>query len=185
MRKIKTIKSGQMEIMGLAIIVILVSIGMLFAIRFVVLREPTEYKKEFTQTELASNMLSTLLKTNSPDTACNGLSFEELYQNCAKYYDLPASQLDCGVVNSCEYIKDKITDPILTETLDRWNIGYELTAWFNDPSDLLKYNPGSNEMSFKSGGSCSGAKKHKEFPIPIDAVGTTLTVSLDICDKAD
>jgi len=172
-----------MEIMGLAIIVILVSIGMLFTIKFVVLREPTEYKKEFTQTELASNMLSTLLKTSS---GCEGLSFTELYKDCVKNRDSKDSQLDCGSgIGSCEYIQIK-TDEILSSTLIRWGMGYKFIAMLHDETDPLTYDednaPGNDpEMVFGDG--CEGVRKHKIFPVPIDASGRVLSITLDICDK--
>ena len=176
-------RKGQMEIMGLAIIVILISVVMLFAIRFVILREPAEYKKEYTQTELASNMLSTLLKTTSD---CRGLSFTEIYQDCGNHHDDEDFQFECSTdIGSCEYIKGK-TGIILDSTLKGWNMGYKFIVRLNDDTDPLTYDYGgvsSSTMSWEEGG-CPGVKKHKIYPIPIDASGSNiLYVTLDICDK--
>jgi len=151
---------GQMEIMGLAVIVILVSAGILFAVNFIILKEPTDYKKEYTQTELASNIVNTLLRTNAP---CN-LEFRELYQDCGKAPGNP--QVRCEGVSSCKYINDT-TSLILNQTLGKWNIGYEFTA-----GDIVNI------------GSCPGERKRKIFPIPLDPGGErVLSVTLDICEK--
>ncbi len=162
-------KKAQMEIMGLAIIVILISAAMLFTIRFVVLTEPSTYKKEYMQTELGYNILSTLFKTTVPD--CNNRNFEELYRDCAIDPDNP--QISCDDWStSCAYI-NKATDDILNDTLGKWNIGYEFIAKTKTtPIPIVRL------------GSCPTVKKHKSYPIPIDSTGENiLSVTLDICDK--
>jgi len=168
-------RRGQMEIMGLAIIVILVSVSMLFAISFIVLKRPADYKTEFTQTELASNILSTLLETTIP--TCSDLSMKDLFKDCAIDPFNPqvlCNDADCDInyshqCNSCEFI-NYTTKVILSDTLGEWNTGYGFNA--RTSTDTLV-----------SEGYCPGVKKHKIYPIPIDPSGTNiLDVTLDVCN---
>lgn len=130
-------KKAQMEMMGLAIIVILIVLGLLFAVRFVIKKDtgekpPTE---EYRTSELAANFLNAMLETNAPE--CYDISFSALYQDCAndgKSLDPlqfeSAGSIQCamdvdGVHNdpSCKYIKDK-TKFMLDKTLEEWGKKY-------------------------------------------------------------
>ena len=90
-------RKSQMEIMGLAIVVVLIVMGMLFSIKFVLFKEDKTYRKDYLNTQLAANTLNTLLNTN---TNCNGISISELLQDASKDYH----SLNCpGYLNSQEY----------------------------------------------------------------------------------
>ena len=71
-----------MEILGLAIVVVLILVATTFVVRFLVLKTPTDYRKGFVSSELASNMLNTFLRTAAPK--CSQLSMTELLQDCAQ-----------------------------------------------------------------------------------------------------
>ncbi len=161
-------KKGQMEIMGLAIIVILVSVGILFAIRFVILKEPTDYKKGFTQSELASNMLSAMLRTNAGQ--CSQMSFTELFQHCARNPFSVDEICSNPPRTSCKFLNHTVRR-LFNQTLGAWNIPFEFTA---------------TASSFKVmdvGKPCPKGFKSKLYPIPIDPSSQkTLELLLHICD---
>lgn len=153
-------KKSQAEIVGLVIIVLLITIGLLFVVKFVVLKEPSDVKKTFVHSELASNMINVLLKTT---TECKGSSVTELFQDCAAF-----KRITCGGVDSCEKVNDTI-GIILTNTLEEWNKQYEFRA----------YIPGKDPIS--SYGRCAqrADRESKTYPIPTDM--GTLFIKLDIC----
>ena len=153
-------KKSQMEIMGLAIVVILLLVGLVFAIRFIVLKNPANFRKSFTSSEMASNMLNTFLKTHSED--CRKLKMSELMQDCAK-----GSTITCDDgKDSCSYAEDAAMS-IFSNTFDKWDVNYHFTAFTEDGPRIIDI-----------GDSCAGEKKSKTFFVP----GTvTISVKLDIC----
>jgi len=81
-RKLRFSTEAQMEILGLAIVVVLILVATTFVVRFLVLRTPVDYRKGFVSSELASNMLNTFLKTAAKD--CSQLTMTELLQDCVR-----------------------------------------------------------------------------------------------------
>ena len=154
-------KKAQTEIIGLAIVVILLIIGMTFVIRFMLSNESADYKKQFTQAEIASNMLNTFLKLNSKD--CNSLTMTELLQDCAQSKSIFCEN---GKV-SCDYVKES-AESVFGQTLNQWNVDYELKAFLQEKNPI-----------FTLGKICPASKKSKTFPLPTGS--GTLFVKLDVC----
>ncbi|MAE42762.1 hypothetical protein CMO93_03250 [Candidatus Woesearchaeota archaeon] len=153
-------KKAQTEIIGLAIVVILLIIGMTFVIRFMMTKEPVDYKKQFTQAEIASNMINTFLKSTSQD--CNELSMTELLQDCGQ-----SMSIHCNGKVSCDYVEETVQD-IFNQTLEVWKINYEFKVFQQE--EIPKFTLGTP---------CPASKKSKTFPIPTSS--GTLFVKLDIC----
>jgi len=153
-------KKSQAEIVGLVIIVLLITIGLLFFVKFVVLKEPSDVKKTFVHSELASNMVKVLLETT---TDCKESSVKALLQDCAAF-----KRINCDGIYSCEKVNDTI-GIILTNTLEEWNKQYEFRA----------YIPGNDPIS--SYGKCAprADRESTTYPIPTDM--GTLFVKMDIC----
>ena len=160
-KSIKFFKKAQMEILGLAIVVVMILIATIFVVRFLVIKTPTEYRKGFISSELASNMLSTFLKTASKD--CRFVTMTELLQDCAQSESITC---DDGQ-KSCAYVKSTAID-IFAQTFDKWNMQYEFLAYVDINNPLISY-----------GKQCKAEKRSKLFPIPISAA--TMYVKLDIC----
>ena len=167
-RKRRFQTKAQMEMLGLAIIIILISLAMLFVVRFVILDKPAEYKKQYTQSELASNFISTLLETTNPH--CKNLKFREMMQDVAENW--PDVGTSCTPGTTKSVLTTDLTQ-ILGDTLVAWNIPYEFNATRNDVD--------STRIFTSSNGNCKGAKKTKQFAIPVDVGANTLYVTLAIC----
>lgn len=132
-------KKGQTEIIGLVIVVILITLGMLFIAQFS-LKERSE-KKIFTRKGLAYSSMSAILRTTVAEGDCIGSyrpTMEEVLVDCAKYYSLDLSidsLYQCQYPtqtnqrrHSCIFFKDAVTD-LLGKTLGSWNKHYEFRTW--------------------------------------------------------
>ena|SRR3989338_192430 len=128
-------KRSQMEIMGIAIVVIMLSIIILFVVRWSILKKPADYKKEFAQSEIAANFVSTLRSTT---TDCKGMNFDELFQDCFENIESDG-KTDCngdGTGHSCTYAQTEL-NIILSKTLDSWGYKYQFVVT-NNVNDKIK-----------------------------------------------
>ena len=124
-----------MEIMGLALVLVLIVLGMLFALRFFVNREPVDYKARFTQKQLAQNTVTAFLNTNTSD--CYGMSVTELLQDCRQ-----SQSVTCGEGSgSCEYVED-VAAIILYNTFEQWNLKYGLLVYKDAENPVIELGPG-------------------------------------------
>lgn len=154
-------KRGQMEILGLAIVVVLLILGLVFVIKFVALKKPSTLKKEVVESQVASNYLSTYLSTSVQE--CSGLSTTELLQDCAAQGGITCQDGE----TSCEKPRE-VAAFIFNQTFDQWKWEYEMSAFLGERNSL-----------FALGKTCPGQKRSKTFPLPTRA--GTLYVKLDIC----
>src|SRR3989344_1286593 len=159
-------KKSQMEIMGLAIIVILITVGIFFYIGFRAKQQPVDQKQEFGNVQLATNIINSILETNTKENECYGLSFSEVLQRCAG----PGG--DCaGGTPYCAYFKTNI-QTIFASTLDQWVPNYGFFVKNVRTNEEI-----SGLREFKNGCS-SGEKIAKRFTIPSNPPSYIL---LEIC----
>ena len=151
-----------MEIMGLVIIVILISLGLLFAIQFIVLRKPADAKGVFTQKEMTSNTLNSLALST---TTCSGLDMTELVQECA----VGSTDIDCSGKNPCDFLK-MVAGDVFSKTLKVWGKNY---AFF-----VLK---GKEKLVVVENKGCAGTKDTSVYPIPAKYGGEGVVMRLEVC----
>jgi len=149
-------RKAQIEILGLMIIMVLIALGVLFAVKYVFLAPKTEIKQEFTEKNIAQNMLDVMLGT---DVKCNDnyISIQNLLIDCNRY---PLDGIImCGSDYSCVFVEDEIKG-IFEKTSDKWGNKYYFEA-------------GSRKINLP----CSKSKRTGIQPLPYD-----LEIKLEICD---
>ncbi|MFW5746215.1 MAG: hypothetical protein ACOCWQ_01550 [Nanoarchaeota archaeon] len=156
-------KKGQTEMLGFAMVILLVSVGMLFVISFIVLRAPSDIKRVFTDKQLAVNMNDALL---SATTSCNGMSFEDLITDCAENGDVVCP----GGLDSCMFVQTELQH-VFGQTLEVWGKSYRYQVYLqNTPEEpLVKLQQGTCNKELEPG----------IFYLPTDR--GTIFVRLDIC----
>jgi len=161
-------RKAQLEIMGLAIVVVLISLIFLFVLSFNIAKEPNSNKNDFTQSQIAANTINSLLLTS---TTCQGLDMTELIQDCASLSDVDCIGND-GIADSCDFVEREITS-ILDSTLKVWKKNYQLNA-------MQSSNALFQEIS---NGQCEGSLDSKTYPIPsIDNTGQIFVI-LKVCSS--
>ncbi|MBI4151287.1 hypothetical protein HY492_04115 [Candidatus Woesearchaeota archaeon] len=151
---------GQMEILGLAIIVVLIMLGVLFAVMFVLRAPASNVAQEYKESQLAASLITAMLGTTTP---CNDASVTELLQDCAVL-----NRLECPAGDSCAQAQDAIGQ-MLAGTLETWKRSYQfsITGAYN-----------VEQLTFASG-DCSGERESSTNPVPTP--GGALQVRLDLC----
>ena len=164
---------AQMEILGLAIVIVVILVGAMIYLRLSSAKKDVDYRRPFSSSQAASNMLNTFLDTTSRD--CSKLTMTELLQDCAQ-----STAFICGnsgvPQNSCDYAESAANE-IFGKTFGKWKTKYEFMACTNFDYKSVRCTPGS--VLIESGIRCLGEKEFKLYPIPVTA--GTIYVKLDIC----
>ena len=159
-----------MEMIGIALVVVLLVIGMAFVFKALIKPAPKAHEK-FAKEQEAQNLLLGIGRSVS---TCRGLDMTELMQDCANYVDnaqvlvgvvscvvtngvetctnTPPSSLWPGVkcyeptgeVNSCIYVNDSIKY-IFSKTLEKRNLPYRFFVYkadYKNPILYMDFSPG-------------------------------------------
>lgn len=190
--KVKEMKKdirGQMEAVGLVVIVILIALGMLFMATFALKSGPQ--KKIFTRKGLAYSTMSALMKTTvSEKAACYSLSRGapkiggDVIEDCAKYRDVDTSIYQCigpisgKALHSCDFLAEMATYA-LDNTLGIWNKNYEFHSELipfqgEEPIDIIE--------PIVVGGCPKWKERDSSGLFPINTEAGLVENSLYLCD---
>ena len=175
-------RRGQAEMIGLVIIVIMITLGILFLAKFALQEDPSQ--EVFTRKGLAYSTMSAVMKTelecyldplsNNPVEA----EFQaDLLEDCAEYVKIGTSAYQCGeYTNSCDFLEDQLTD-LLSRTLGEWSKNYVFSSVVLEGSTELTL------IEVDNGGCLSSSERDSSglFPIYVRNVGLIESV-LYICD---
>ena len=182
-------RKAQMEMIGLVVIVILITLGMLFMATFAL--KDNDGKKIFTRKGLAYSTISAVMKTTINDPDCSE-SFsgqvypqvgKDLIEDCAYYYQDNLVEGDhslyrCGNKQTCIFLEETISE-ILNETLGGWNKNYEFKLQL---IESLEADP-LQIMLIKSGkGGCWKKEKDGSGLFPLHTDQGIVEGELSLCD---
>ena len=154
-------KKSQMEIMGLAIVIVISVIAITFFVVYSMNQKPPTFRTGFISAELSNNVVYTYLDTAS--ATCSGYTMTELLQDCVQSN---AIICDDGK-NSCEYAA-ATAKAIFSKTIEEWKYTYYFSAKLESSPPFMQI-----------GKPCPGSKVGKPYSLPTEA--GTITVLLDIC----
>jgi len=177
-------RKSQTEMLGIAIVVILISIGILFIVSNSISKAGQQSTKaEFSEKQLATNILSAMLQTS---TSCQNDRISTLMIDCGNGVTRPQP---CGgetiqgvyipeTPYPCAYLNDTIS-LILNSTLKKWNRKYQFLAYTNT-IDLPKINISSRINECLSG-TGTGLKYVQKDSYYLPLYPDTMTVELSLC----
>lgn len=174
-------KRGQMEMIGLVIIVILITLGMLFMAIFALQQDPQ--KKIFTRKGLAYSTLGAAMKTNVDCTNSNGNTKpqlgKEIIDDCAAHYNDQSNCLyNCGGMDCCSFMNQTM-ERMLNSTLGNWGKRYEFKSQLIQGKGLTPI----VLSEIKGKGGCSGKDKDSSGLFPLQAGDSGIVENvLYLCD---
>lgn len=176
-------KRAQTEMLGMAIVILLLSLGILILVGNVLKKSAgPDIKQLYSEKQLATNILGAILSTT---TNCNNEKISTLMIDCGRDWPVscPGQQVgDTWIEGSddvCLYLNNTI-DFMLDNTLKQWNKKYSFLAYTDRANPKINITYRIEE--------CLGASIYEEAPqylqkeyyyLPLQA--GSMTVELGIC----
>lgn len=173
---------GQTEILGIAIVVVLVIMGLLFLLRFSTPGDSDILKQRLGRAQIANNVISAMLATS--DTVCDAVKkprLQDLLIDCAE--NQPSGSVVCKQQStkptlSCQYVKGVIAEEILAKTVEKWKYGYEFSVKREDKLII----PELKKTSAGQDGKCPAIAELDSQEYPLPTTTDIIKVKLKICN---
>jgi hypothetical protein len=157
---------AQMEMMGLAVIVILLAMGMFFMTKFSLTPAKASTEELDKQEEMTTTFTNTMLGS---DANCSSpITFGRLIDEMTDSY----TSIYCGQDELIVHFNNSVRY-LLNKTLDQWDYKYNLTIDFPSATGLPQY-------SIDHGCVDTQQEKTAFFPIPSKS-GGTIFVKMKVC----
>ncbi|PIN86110.1 hypothetical protein COV19_06455 [Candidatus Woesearchaeota archaeon CG10_big_fil_rev_8_21_14_0_10_44_13] len=182
----KKARKAQMEMIGIAIVVVLLVIGMAFVFK-ALMKAPERTHEKFTKEQTAQSII---IAISNSDAGCKGVEMKELMQDCGNNvnsvedFELGQSgSIQCGSTDSCRYLNRSLK-VIFEETLKLQRLPYRFILYKTSIDTPILYieDGGCNEYNIKVMRKFDTGKPGEQ-PLPLDS-GGNVYARLDICTLA-
>jgi len=161
---------SQSEIMGIAIIMVILTFGLLVFISFGLNKTSTPISLEYTYKQIPTLLNNAILETHSSEADCHGEKIQRILINVAEGNDFM-----CNDKRASVFIEESINN-FLEETLGTWRMNYRYTVYTgSDFRDTSKY------VLFLNNSNCIGMNVDTENFFFRLSDGRFLNIKLDLC----
>ena len=124
-------KKAQIEIAGLLVIVIIISIVLFFGLLFTAGGDEEPSQAEFFDLQIASTIMPTIMESSidCKDPLGNFYTYKDLLDVC-----VTNPGYECGDNRSCDFLGEQINET-LTKTLTKWGLSYSLNITYANDND--------------------------------------------------
>lgn len=166
-------KKGQMEMFGLIIIVIMISIGFFMYIAFKGKEKPNNFQQDFINEELPKNYVNSIVNVNIAE--CPSYTINDLIKDCAT-----GRTINCAAQDSCTVLNRTLTF-ITNRTLMREDRAFHLYTeginWPTQGQSISMINRNCTKANYRT--VQTGTSYVPVWPNPIG----TVFLHLEICSR--
>jgi len=165
-------RKAQFEVIGLLVIVILISLGILYVVQFVVLKAPSNIKSEQVESQFATGFINSFLETTTE--SCHNQQVKALVHDCTNNH--PSLRVQCvyksEFIDSCEYL-NVTAFKILNKTLIKNNRAFAFTI-YDDNSIFVNISQNFHR--------CAMAQRIESKASPLKVDNKEIELQLQICN---